>query len=125
MSAAKAAAYRLLSDAFKALADAEEDSADVIATDGFIDRRTCAQLGIGPEEFATAAKNGAFPLFAVNGKRFVARRADVIAWVMSNSAEKRRAELADRARSNASTKTERLLDAFGIAKPPTKHRKTA
>lgn len=73
MSSAKAAAYRLLADAFRALADAEEESADAIAADGFVDRRTCAQLGIGPEEFATAAKNGSFPTFAV--KRETPRRA--------------------------------------------------
>lgn len=125
MSSAKAAAYKMLSDALASLAAAEEESADAIAVDGFLDRRSCSSLGITACEFDTAVKNGAFAIFAINNKRHVARRIDVINWVLANSANERRRELAERARSKAATKVDALLDEFGIVPPPTKKRKGA
>ena len=116
MCAERAAALRLLADAITALAAVEEQDAAAVSAEGFVDRRTCAQLGIGEYEFEAGAKSGAFPLYTV-GKRIGARRADVIAWVLSQSAEQRRAELAERARGLAKTKVAEQLDSLGVAKP--------
>lgn len=49
----------------------------------YVDARAARELGLSRRAFFARAADGAFPTFRADGKRIVARRADIIAWLES------------------------------------------
>ena len=68
----------------RAMIDASGDEVPAQGAGGeYLDARGARELGLSRRAFLARAADGAFPTFRADGKRIVAKRADVIAWLES------------------------------------------
>jgi hypothetical protein len=82
--------------ALRAQLHAMLEAGDDVAPHGtgpeYVDARGARELGLSRRAFLARAADGAFPTFRPDGKRILARRADVVGWLESRRVTPKRKE---------------------------------
>lgn len=68
------------------VASAIRDAIGGAPADALVDKRTCTGLGLTPRAFEEHGRSGSYPAFK-SGRRLVAKRCDVEAWIASRRVE--------------------------------------